>query len=159
MLLTIQAVQGWVGPTMAISLVVIALSFFTIAAAIVAAALGVSRQARRMREELASLRTDAQRAMKSVRRAARNAADASEVLREQAELFAHSGARLRGRLEEVTDVVHQRVDDFDAVAEVALGELEDAVVGVASSARRLRGFRRHPILSGARLLLGLGRRR
>lgn len=159
MLLTLQAVQGWVGPTVAISLVVIALSFFAIAAAVVAAAMGVSRQAKQLREELGGLRTDAQRAMKSVRRAARNAADASEVLREQAELFAHSGARLRGRLDDVSDVVQRRVGDLDAVAEVALEELEEAVVGVASSARRLRSLRRHPFLAGARMLLGMGRRR
>ena len=111
MLLTLQAVQGWVGPTMAISLVLIASSFLVIASAVLFGALALRKQARRLREQMGGLEADARRSMRSVRRATRNAAEASQVLKEQAYHFAHTGKKVRGRIDDVTDMMHQRAGD------------------------------------------------
>ncbi|HEX5632454.1 MAG TPA: hypothetical protein VFX50_04470 [Gemmatimonadales bacterium] len=154
MLLALQAVQGWVGPTMAISLVVIALSFLAIAATVVLSGLAVARQARKLREQMATVEDDARRAMRSVRRAARNAAEASEVLKEQAHLFAHTGKKIRRRVDDVSLTVHQRIGELDALYEVVAEELEDTAIDVATSVRAFRG---NPVMRVARSLLG-GRR-
>jgi methyl-accepting chemotaxis protein len=152
MLLTLQDVQGWVGPTMAVSLVVIALSFLVIAGAVLFGALAVARQAKKLREHMGSFEEDARRAMKSVRRATRNTAEASQVLKEQAYHFAHTGKRVRARLEDVTALVHQRVDEMDALYEVVAGEVEEAALDVATSVRTLR---HNPVMRVARRFLGV----
>jgi hypothetical protein len=154
MLLALQAVQGWVGTTVAISLVVIAASFLAIAGAVVVGALAVSRQAKKLRGQMGVLEDDAKRAVRSVRRAARNAAEASEVLKEQAHAFAHTGKKIRHRLDDATLRVHERVGELDALYEVVSEELEDTALDVAASARAFRG---NPVMRVARNLLG-GRR-
>ena len=156
MLLTLQAVQGWVGPTMAVSLVVIALSFVVIAGAVLFGALAVRAQARKLREHLSGFEEDARRAMRSVRRATRNTAEASQVLKEQAYHFARTGKRVRARLDDVTELVHQRVGEVDALYEVVAGEVEEAALDVATSVRTLR---RSPVVRVAQRVLGVGGRR
>jgi len=156
MLLILQAVQGWVGPTVAISLVVIALSFLAIAGAVLFGALAVSRQARKLREHMATFEDDARRAMKSVRRATRNTAEASQVLKEQAYHFARTGKRVRARLDDVSELVHQRVGEMDALYEVVSGEVEEAALDVATSVRSLR---RSPVVRVAKRFLGVAARR
>jgi uncharacterized protein YoxC len=156
MLLTLQAVQGWVGPTMAISLVVIASSFLAIAGAVLFGALAVSRQAKKLREQMSGLEEDAKRAMRSVRRAARNTAEASQVLKEQAYHFARTGKRVRARIDDVSELVHQRVEEMDALYEVVAGEVEEAALDVATSVRSLR---RNPVMRVAQRLMGVGGRR
>jgi len=156
MLLTLQGVQGWVGPTVAISLVVIAGSFLIIAGAVLFGALAVTRQAKRMRAQMGTLEEDARRAVRSARRAARNVSEASQVIKEEAYHFARTGKKVRGRIDDVTELVHQRVDEMDALYEVVADEVEDAAVGMASSVRSLR---RNPVVRAARRFLGVGGRR
>jgi hypothetical protein len=156
MLLTLQAVQGWVGPTMAISLAVIALSFLAIAGAVLFGALAVRKQAKKLREQMLTFEDDARKAMRSVRRATRNTAEASQVLKEQAYHFARTGKKVRARLDDVTDLVHQRVGEMDALYEVVAGEVEEAAIDVASTVRTLRG---NPVIRVARRFLGVGARR
>lgn len=141
---------------MAISLAVIALSFLAIAGAVLFGALAVRKQAKKLREQMVTFEDDARKAMRSVRRATRNTAEASQVLKEQAYLFARTGKKVRARLDDVTDLVHQRVGEMDALYEVVAGEVEEAAIDVASTVRTLRG---NPVIRVARRFLGVGARR
>ena len=139
MLIALQGVQPWVGPTMAISLVVIALSFVAIAFTFVAAGLAVSKQAKKLREQTAGLQEDARKALRSMRRTARNVAEASDIVKHEAHLFAETGRGVRERIDDVADTVHERIEDLDALYEVVADEVEDAAVGVAATVRSLLG--------------------
>jgi len=79
-----------------------------------------------------------------------------QVLKEQAYHFARTGKKVRARLEDVTDLVHQRVGEMDALYEVVAGEVEEAAIDVASTVRTLRG---NPVIRVARRFLGVGARR
>ena len=105
---------------------------------------------------MGSLEEDARRAVRSARRAARNAPRRARCIKEEAYHFARTGKKVRGRVDDVTELVHQRVDEMDALYEVVADELEDAAVDVASSVRSLRG---NPVLRVARRFLGVGGRR
>ena len=66
MILQSATAAGWVGPTTAISLVVIALAFVTIAVSVAYTALATVKQLKRLREQLSDLEGDLYGDRKSV---------------------------------------------------------------------------------------------
>ncbi len=149
-LLQAAAVPGWVGPTMAISLVVIALAFLVIAAATALAARKAAHEMQQLARVIESLRVDLSPAIAVVQSVSGEGKRLVGLVGDEAEELVRTSRELRQGLRE-------RLANLEAIYEVLEEEVEETAVDVAVT---LRTFR-----SGAgwfgrlRRLLGGGRRR
>ncbi len=146
---------GWVGPTTAISLVVIALSFVTIAISIAYTALATLKQVRSLREQLGELEGDLRRTLKAVRTYARYAGATAKIIHRESRALVGAGRDVQRVVRRALQRVEERVDDFEALAEVVYGEVSDVALGVASAMRGLR--RGRGVLGKLRRLVVPGR--
>ncbi|MBK9691387.1 MAG: hypothetical protein IPO73_06830 [Gemmatimonadetes bacterium] len=143
-------VAGWVGPTMAISLVIIAGAFLVIAAASALAARQAAREMQQLSRVIESLRTDLAPALMAVQAVSGEGQRLAGMVGTEAEELVLASRQLREGLKD-------RLANLEAIYEVLEEEIEDTAVDVAVT---LRTFR-----SGAgwfgriRRLLGGGRRR
>ncbi len=152
MLMLLQAVPtgGWVGPTMAISLVIIALAFVVIAAATALAARQASAEVQKLSSVLDGLRTDLAPMLSAVALVSGEGHKLATMVTTEAEELVRATRRFR---EGLTD----RVERIDAVYEVLEEEVQETALDVAVTLRTVR--------SGAgwfgmvRRLLGRGKRR
>lgn len=150
LLLQAAAAPGWVGPTMAISLVIIALAFLVIAASTALAARKAAEEMRQLARVIESLRTDLSPALVAVQAVSGEGQRLAGLVGTEAEELVRASRQLREGLRE-------RLASLEAIYEVLEEEIEDTAVDVAVT---LRTFR-----SGAgwfgrlRRLLGGGRRR
>ena len=141
MLASLQAaaVPGWVGPAMAVSLIIIAVAVVVIAAAVGLALREAAREMKHLARVVDSLRGDLGPAL-----------GAAGLIGKEAEELVQASRQLRAG-------VRERVANLEAIYDVLEEEVEETAIEVAVT---LRGFR-----SGAgwfarlRRLLGGGRRR
>jgi septal ring factor EnvC (AmiA/AmiB activator) len=115
---------AWVGPTVAISLVVIATSFLVIGGVALAIGLGLRRETRRLKEKITAVTTDA-RAVTS-------------RLKGELEAFADLSSDARRRITGAIDNVDRRLRDLDALVEVLQEEAEETALDVAALVRTVR---------------------
>jgi hypothetical protein len=135
-------VPGWVGPTVAISLVVIAVGTTLLAGIMVALFVGARRQALALRAAVQSFATDA-RAM-------------TARLRGELEGYVALSGEARAKLRGAMRTVDGRLRDLDALVEVLQEEAEETALDAASFLRTLR--RTGSILGAARRRLRRARR-
>jgi uncharacterized protein YoxC len=141
MLAIMQAapVPEWVGPTMAISLVIIALAFIVIAAAVGLAVREAAREMKHLARVIDSLRVDLGPAL-----------GAAGLIGKEAEELVQASRQLRAG-------VRERVANLEAMYDVLEEEVEETAIEVAVT---LRGLRTGAGWNGRlRRLLGGGRRR
>ena len=152
MLIFLQGVPtgGWVGPTMAISLAIIALAFVVIAAATVLTAKQATSEMQKLAHVLDGLRTDLAPALSAVALVSGEGHKLASMVGTEAEEIVRASRRFR---EGLTD----RIARLDAVYEVLGEEVEETALDLAVTLRSIR--------SGAgwfgmlRRLLSGGRRR
>lgn len=152
MLLLLQAgaPPAWVGPTMAIALVIIALAFVVIAAAIGLAIRHAGKEMQLLSRAVAELHSDLRPALVAVEEASREGRRVAEMIGDEAEELVGASRALRAGL-------RHRIANLEAVYEVLEEEVEETALDVAVT---LRTFR-----SGAgwysrlRRLMGRGRGR
>lgn len=143
------AVPGWVGPMVAISLAIIALSFVAIAAASLAASRRAAVELRQLQRVLEGLRQDLGPAVAAVSAISTDGRRLVTVLSDEAEQLARASRRLR-------EALRDRLANLDAVYEVLEGEIEETALDVATTLRTFRTG--HGWYARLRRLLG-GRRR
>jgi uncharacterized protein YoxC len=132
---------AWVGPTMAISLVLIALSFVAIALVAVLLGKGAAKAFRKMSQELGELRGELRPAITSVRNIAEEAEGLASNLKSEVHEIIRTSSEVRHDVRLGVDRVRERLEDLDALAEVMQEELEDTAIDVASRVRSVRsGF-------------------
>jgi uncharacterized protein YoxC len=151
MLLLLQAetAAGWVGPTVAISLVIIALAFVAIALASALAAREAAREMRQLSRVMETLRTDLAPALGAVQSMSGEGKRLAAMVGDEAEELVKASRQLREGLRE-------RVANLEAIYEVLEEEVEETALDLAVT---LRGFRTGAgWFSRLRRLLG-GRRR
>ena len=148
---------GWVGPTAAISLVVIALAFAAIAAGSVLLARAASKEISELSEKLEGIRGDLHDAMHAVRRVAETGEDLSVKLKDEIQHYLTTSRAVRQDLERGIRKVKTRLADLDALYEIVHEEVEDTALDVAA---RVRAVRRGSSVVGRlrRLLVRGGRR-
>ena len=125
---------GWVPPTVAISLVIIALSFLVIGAVVLFIGLAIKKETSKAKKQLAVVAADAKNVL--------------QRLKSEAEGFADLSADARGRLRGAIDTVDGRLKDLDALVEVLQEEVEETAMDVAAMMRTVR--RTGGILGAAR---------
>lgn len=153
----LQAGAGpeWVGPTVAISLAVIALALVGVAMAVAVATLGVARQLKRMGTTAESLQDDAAQALKAVRRLTEQGQDLMVLVRHEAGAFAQTSRRMRRKVVRGVDRVEGKLADLETLYDLVHGEVEDTALDVAAALRSVR--RGNGMLGRVRRMLVAGR--
>jgi len=122
---------AWIGPTVAISLVVIALAFAAIGVAVTLLARTAIREVRELREEVAP-------AISAVRRITDAGADLSGDIKQEVQEYLATSRAVRRDLERGVYEVKSRLADLDALYEVVHEEVEDTALDVAARVRAVR---------------------
>ncbi len=147
---TVIKVAGWVGPTVAISLVIIAGSFAVIALVVAAAAKAAAGQIEKLGQAVEDLRKDLAPALASVHMLGDEARQLAAKVGSEAEDVVEASRQLRLK-------VRDRLIDLEAVYDVLESEIEETALDVATT---LRSFRtRAGWYRWVRRLLGAGKRR
>jgi uncharacterized protein YoxC len=148
----------WVGPTVAISLVVIAGAFVTIAAAAALAAREAAQQARALARSLERLQTDLAPVLDAVKAISRHGEELATMVQGEATAIVETSRRLRGRVEEGADRIQERWERLQSLYDIVEEEIEETALDVAASLRTVRrgaGW----LARIRRFLLGSGRAR
>jgi MFS superfamily sulfate permease-like transporter len=137
-LVQVAASPEWVGPTMAISLAVIALSFLGIALAVAIAALKLTGQVKKISTLVDGLQDDIARTLKAVRRLTEQGQDVMVVVRQETGAFAQTARRLRRKLVRAVDRVEAKLQEVETLYEVVHDEVEGTALDVAAALRSVR---------------------
>jgi hypothetical protein len=131
-------VPAWVGPTMAISLAIVAASFVVLAIVLGTAALRVARQAQALADLATGFQDDIARTVASVRGLTEQAQDVMALVRSEAGAFADTSRRLRRRIVKGADRLQAKLMDLEALYEVVHEEVEDTALDLAAGLRSIR---------------------
>lgn len=146
----------WVGPAVAVSLVVVALSFVVIAVTVAVALMRLVGPLQQLSKVVQSLQDDLSTAVKGVRQLTEQSQDLLALVRQEAGAFAHTGRRLRRQVVKGADRIRTRLADLESLYDVVHEEVEDTALDVAAVLRSVR--RSNGVLGRIRRLLVPGRR-
>lgn len=137
-LMQAAATPAWVGPTMAISLAVIALSVLGTAIVLGTSVLRLTAQRKKIAALVDSLQEDAQQTLTAARRLTEQAQDLMVLVRHEAGAFAETGRRVRRKVVRGIDRVEERLADLETLYDVVHDEVEDTALDVAAALRSAR---------------------
>jgi methyl-accepting chemotaxis protein len=138
LLQAVYQVAGWVGPTIAISLVIIALAFATIALVALLVGRGLGAAVQRSTESINKLNADLIPAMKSLGQMAEDGRALAEIIRNEVGDFTGTTQRLRDRIESGSDRLAQRLDNLEALYDVVEEEITEAALDLTATIRTIR---------------------
>ncbi|MBA3345056.1 MAG: hypothetical protein H0T44_07100 [Gemmatimonadales bacterium] len=154
-LLQVGTSADWVGPTMAISLAVIALAILGMAIAVGVAALRLAGQAGKIGTLVDSLQEDAGQAIIALRRLTEQGQDLMVVVRQEVGAFAQTSRQVRRKLVRGVDRVEGKLADLETLYDVVHDEVEGTALDVAAALRSVR--RGNGMLGRVRQMLVPGR--
>ena len=128
----------WVGPTAAISLVVIAVSILGAAVALALAALKVAGQVQRMGAVVEGMQDELRQTLTGARRLTEQGQDLVVLLRHEAGAFAQTGRRVRRKMVRGVDRLESKLADLETLYDVVHEEVEDTALDVAAALRSVR---------------------
>jgi uncharacterized protein YoxC len=132
------AAQTWVGPTMAIALVIIALSFVAVAVALVVVLSRVVQPLLELSRVIHNLQDDLSWSVKGVRQLTDQSQELLALVRQEAGAFAHAGRRLRRQVVKGADRIQSKLEDLETLYDVVHDEVEDTALDVAAVLRSVR---------------------
>ena len=132
------ATPEWVGPTMAISLAVIALAMLGLAVAVGLAAARAVVEMKRVAAVVDGLQDDLRRTLGTARRLTEQGQDLVVLLRHEAGAFAQTGRRLRRKVVRGVDRMESRLTDLETLYDLVHDEVEDTALEVAAALRSAR---------------------
>ena len=154
-LLQAGAVPGWVGPTMAISLAVLALSVVGMAVAVAVAAMRTAAQVKKVSTMVDGLQDHVAQTITSVRRLTEQGQDLLVLMRHEAGAFAQTSRRVRRKVVRGVDRMEEKLADLETLYDLVHHEIEDTALDVAAALRSAR--RGNGMLSRVRRMLVPGR--
>ena len=137
-LLQVGAMPDWVGPAVAISLAVLALSFLGMAIAVAVAAFRVAEQAKKVGTLVDGLQDDIARTLKGVRKLAEQTQDVMVLVRQETGAFAQTARRLRRKMVRGADRIEEKLQDLETLYDVVHTEVESSALDLAAGLRSLR---------------------
>ena len=137
-LLQVAATPAWVGPTVAISLAVIALSVLGMAIVVGRSVLTLVAHRKRIAAVFDTLQEDARQALVAARRLTEQAQDLMVLVRHEAGAFAETSRRVRRKVVRGVDRVEERLADLETLYDVVHDEVEDTALDVAAALRSAR---------------------
>jgi len=130
--------QSWVGPTMAIALVIIALSFVAVAVALVLVLSRLVQPLLELSRVIHNLQDDLSWAVKGMRQLTDQSQELLALVRQEAGAFAHAGRRLRRQVVKGADRIQSKLEDLETLYDVVHEEVEDTALDVAAVLRSVR---------------------
>lgn len=124
-------VPGWVGPTMAISLAIVALSFLAIAGVVLVTARAASRQIKDVGEVVRQLRGDLSPALQSFREIVEEGREIAGEVTDEAHAIVRSSRQFR-------EGFGDRLANMEALYDVLEEEVQETALTVASTLRTFR---------------------
>jgi len=137
-LLQVGTTPDWVGPTVAISLAVLALSILGMAIAVAIAALRVAKQAKKVGGLVDGLQDDIARTLKGVRNLTEQAQEVMVLVRHETGAFAQTARRLRRKTVRAVDRIEAKLQDLETLYDVIHDEIEGSALDLAAALRSLR---------------------
>jgi len=137
-LLQVGSTPEWVGPTVAISLAVLALSFLALAIAVGIAAFKLASEIRKVGAMIDGLQDDVARTLRSVRRLTEQAQDVMVLVRHETGAFAQTARRLRRKTVRAVDRIEGKLQDLETLYDVVHDEVEGTALDLAAALRSLR---------------------
>jgi uncharacterized protein YoxC len=134
----VGASPEWVGPTMAISLAVLALSFLGLAVAVGLAVLKLAGQVRKVSTLVDGLQDDVARTLKTVRGLTEQGQDLMVLVRHEVGAFAQTARRLRRKTVRAADRVESKLEELETLYDVVHDEVEGAALDAAAALRSVR---------------------
>ena len=136
----LQAVggPGWVGPVVAVSLLVVALAFLGIAVGILIVASRLIEPVHQLSRVIQSLQEDLAGALKGIRQVTEQSQDLLSVVRNEAGAFAHTSRRLRRQVLRGAERIQTRLSDLETLYDVVHEEVEETALDVAAALRTVR---------------------
>ncbi len=128
----------WVGPTMAISLAVLALSFLGMAIAVAVAVFRLTDQVKKIGTLVDGLQDDIARTLKGVRNLSEQAEDVMVLVRHEAGAFSQTARRLRRKIVRGADRIEAKLEDLETLYDVVHSEVESTALDLAAGLRSLR---------------------
>ena len=149
------ATPGWVGPTMAISLAIMAASTLGVAVVAGIAALRLVGQVQKVGTLIDGLQDDLRQTLTTVRRLTEQAQDLAVLVRHEAGAYAQTGRRMRRKMVRGVDRLESKLADLETLYDLVHGEVEDTALDVAAALRSARAGK--GVLGRVRRLLVPGR--
>jgi uncharacterized protein YoxC len=137
-LLQVGSTPGWVGPTVAISVAVLALSFLAMAVAVGVAAFKVAGEVKKVGTMVDGLQDDIGRTLKGVRSLTEQAQDIMVLVRHEAGAFAQTARRLRRKTVRAVDRIEAKLEDLETLYDVVHDEVEGTALDLAAALRSVR---------------------
>ena len=137
-LLQVSTTPDWVGPTVAISLAVLALSFLGMTIAVAIAAFRVAEQAKKVGALADGLQDDIARTLKGVRNLTEQAQEVMVLVRHETGAFAQTARRLRRKTVRAVDRIEAKLQDLETLYDVIHDEVEGSALDFAAALRALR---------------------
>ena len=128
----------WVGPAVAISLAVLALSFLGMAIAVAIAAFRVAEQAKKLGAVVDGLQDDIARTLKGVGSLTEQAQEVMVLVRHEAGAFAQTARRLRRKTVRAVDRIEAKLQDLETLYDVIHDEIDGGALDLAAALRSLR---------------------
>ncbi len=138
-LLQVGTTPEWVGPTVAISLALLALSFLGMGIAVAIAAFRVAEQAKKLGALMDGLQGDVARTLKAVHNLTEQAQEVMVLVRHETGAFAQTARRLRRKTVRAVDRIEAKLEDLETLYDVVHDEIEGGALDLAAALRSLRG--------------------
>ena len=132
------AAATWVGPTMAISLAVIAASFVILGVIAVLAAFRMSSQLRQLTRTMTHVDAELRALLGTARRVMEQTQDLMVLVKHEAGAFAQTSRRVRGKVVRGINRIEDRLQDLEALYDVVHEEVEDTALDAAAALRSVR---------------------
>jgi hypothetical protein len=160
-MLTLVVIQAgvtpdWVGPTVAISLVVIAVSLLGAAIAVAVGALRIAGETRKLSAMIQGHQEDVTQTIAAARRLTEQGQDLVLLLRQEVGAFTQTSRRVRRKLVRGVDSIETKLADLETLYDLVHDEVEDTALDVAAALRTSR--QGHGMLGRVRRLLVPSRR-
>jgi hypothetical protein len=137
-LVQVGATPDWVGPTVAISLVVIAASILGGAIVVAVAALRISGETRKVSTMIQGHQEDVTQALAGARRLTEQGQDLLVLLRQEVGAFTQTSRRIRRKLVRGVDRIEAKLADLETLYDLVHDEVEDTALDVAAALRTSR---------------------
>ncbi len=151
--------QPWVGPVMAVSLALIALSVVIVAGGLVLMAGRIKGEIEERKLLFNQVAADAKDTMESIRELVNDGEHIVGMVRDEAQAFTRTGRTIRKKLKRGVNRVESRLADLEALYDVVHEEVEDTALDVAAGLRQFRRGRGTGLVGRMTRVLLPGRRR
>jgi methyl-accepting chemotaxis protein len=133
-----QPMAGWVGPTIAISLLVIAVCYVSGILAVLAALKAATDRGEAISRELQNFREELAPTLKALNRFSESGTELAGTARKELDEILDTSRRIRHDIERGVARARLRLADFEAVVDVVQEEVEETALDVTAALHTAR---------------------